>query len=581
MTRQKEVFKSKLVPVAAVAAVIVLIAAAMLLSLPIRYSRAEAMLERGEYDGARQVFEALGDYKDAAAQVEEAEKGLVYLDAQALLEQGKYREALERYGTISEFENTQDKILETKYLLAVELLEQEERREARAILEEIGSFRDAEMLLEQLKREMAYDQAAAYMTNENYTEAAEQFRALGEFRDAAEKAEECQRLGEVKAAYEEGHSQFKDGKWLEAYRTLSSIREAAYEDTVSILEEIAAVTQERTRFYAGQGKRGKLLAFLRLAEEIDEESGRALRQELAPAETFEPDLSFFQFDPECLTSCRTGTTSQEYVATLLHMILSGETQLTLTSASELDKAIALGRFYDAQNILGEIIPGCGAFYDIDVSVQGNSMEITMERVEGYRELMDTYETFCEESVRELVESGLLSSSMSRKDKAEIISEWVCFYLTYDEMLEVQNAGIAVEQAKGVCTAYTTLYHRMCNLAGVPTYGQRGAAGERHIWVVHVDESGNIFYADPTWADNWDDDFTQNEEKPTVAAFVEKYLERCMEGAVREYRYANYNDEAGRSGRKYLWARSLWSSHEADRGAEHIIALYQKLLGKIS
>ena len=529
-----------------IAALAVVVAVAMITLRPlIRYDRAEELLRQGEYAAARQAFEELGDYADAQAQVEKAEKGLVYLEAQALLEQG-------------------------------------DRKAARSLLEQIVDLEAAAELLEQLKCEMAYDQAMAYMSKKNYLEAAEQFRALGDFRDASQKAEECQQIGEVKASYDEGHSLYEKGQWLDAYRTLVEIRDAQYEDTAEILDEIIAVTQERAQLYAEQGKRGKLIAFLQLAEEIDVEMGRALRQELAAAEEFEPDLSNLQYDAECLTSCSTDTTAAEYLETLLYMIENGVTQLTLSSNSTLDKATALGQFFTAQNSLGEIILGYMSVYDIAVSVQGNTMEITVEYVDAYSEervvqLAEIYETFCEQSVRELTELGLLSSAMSYRARAEIICEWVCYYLTYDEMLEIQNAGIAVEQAQGVCTTYATLYHRMCNLAGVPSYGQRGNAGERHIWVVHEDETGRIFYADPTWADSWEDDFTAEEEKPTVADFAEKYLQRCMEGAVREYKYSNYIDTQG----EYLWSHILWNTHEADRAAEDIIAEYRALQDKNS
>lgn len=542
MINEKDTYVYRLISVAAL--IVVVIVAVIALPQPIRYSQAAQMLERGEYDAARQAFAELGDYADAAARTAEAEKGLIYLDAQELLEQG-------------------------------------ERKAARAILEQIADFEAAAQLLEQIKCEMAYDQAAAYMSKKNYLEAAEQFRALRDFRDAAQKAQECQTLGEVKEAYDEGHALYEKGQWLEAYRTLAGIRDAQYEDTQTLLEEIITVTEERARLYAQQGGRGKLIAFLQLAGEIDATAGSALRQGLIGAETFEVDLAYFQFDPACLTACSTDTTSDEYTATMLYMLQSGEKQLTLMASSGLDKGTALAQFYTAQNNLGEVLLGYMSVYDIKVSVQGNAMEITVDYAEGYSgervaQLTEIYESFCEQSVRELAEAGLLSSAMSRRERAEIIGEWVCFYLTYDEMKEIQNAGIAVEQAKGVCTTYAALYHRMCNLAGVPTYGQRGSAGERHIWLVHVDETGKIFYADPTWADQWEDDFTTVEEKPTVANFVEKYLQKCMEGAVREYRYSNYIDNAGRG--EYLWASALWSTHTADRPAEEIIAAHGKLLG---
>lgn len=580
---RKGIFKSPLILIAGVVVAGVVIGAVVLRSQPARYSFAEAMLERGEYADALAAFEALGDYKDAAKQMEEAEKGLAYLDAGTLLEQGKYREALALYGSIDGFGDVQDKIVEAKYLLAVELTEQDERKEACELFAEIGDYRDAAALLQKLKQ---YDQALVYMSLAIYEDAVEEFRALGNFRDAAEKAAECERLAALKATYEDGVWQFRNGKWLDAYRTLSSICEEEYEDTLTILDEISTVAEERVWHYAEQGERGKMLAFLRLMEEIDETAGGALRQELAPEETIEEDWSYFQFDPKCLTACSPDTQGEEYASTLLYMILNGETELTLLSDARLDKAGTLGEFYRGQNILGDITPGYGQVYNVVVNVQEYSMEIRLRYRDEYSEqrfgqIIETFETFCEGSLRELVAEGLLSASMSRRQKAELISEWVGFYLTYDRMKDIRLAGVAVEEAKGVCSAYASLYHRMCNLAGVPTYGQTGIAYDpvsygAHIWLIHVDEAGDIFYADPTWADPWDIDFSKEEERPTVAQFADSYLERCLEDGVREYRFPS---GAQQGDTRHFWAKTLWISHEANREAEDIIATHQKFQGK--
>ncbi len=548
VSNKKGVFKSLPAVIAAIMLGAAVIGAVILHSPPVRYSFAAAMLERGEYAGAEQAFEALGDYKDAAQQAEEAQKGLLYLDAQALMEQDKWNEARDRF-------------------------------------EQLGDYRDAAVLVEKLNR---YDQACVYMALALYEDAIEDFRALGDFRDAAEQAVECERLAALKTTYEDGVWEYRNGKWLDAYRTLFSIREEEYEDTLAMLEEIAAVAEELVMRYAGEGERGKLLAFLRLMEEIDPAKGSALRQELAPEETIEEDWTYFQFDPECLTVCSPDTKGEEYAETLLYMILHGETELTLLSESELNKADTLGEFYLGQNILGDIIPGYGLVYKMSAAVQENSMEIRLRYREEYSEqqfiqIIETYETFCEESLHALVETGLLSASMSRRQKAEIISEWVGFYLSYDMKKEIYLAGVAVEEAKGVCSSYASLYHRMCNLAGVPTYGQGGTAYDPvsygpHIWLIHVDEAGGIFYADPTWADPWDIDFSKEEERPTVAQFADRYLERCMEEAVREYNYPSGTETGDR---RYFWSKTIWAtSHEANRTAEDIIASHQKFQGKI-
>lgn len=501
--------------------------------------------------------------------------------ADEMLARGKYREALEIYESIGDYESAEEKIRETKYLLAIELMTKDERKEARALLEQLGSYRDAEALLEQLKR---YDQAWAYMVTEHYEKAAEEFQTMADFLDAAEKAEECRRLGAVKDTYDDGLRQFQTGKWLDAYRTLSTIRGEEYEDTLEILEEIAAAAPDRVRYYAERGERGKMLAFLRLTEETDNEAGEALRQELVAAETIEEDWSYFQFDPACLSACSPHTPAEDYASTLLYMILHGETELTLLSNSKLNKADSLQQFYRGQNMLNDIIPGYAQIYKIRVTAQNRSMQIHLQYQDKYSEqrikqIIETYETFCVESLHELVDAGLLSASMSHRQKATLISEWVGFYLSYDRTKEIYLAGIALEEAKGVCSAYASLYHRMCNLAGIPTYGQTGVAYNpggygAHIWLVHVDEAGDIFYADPTWADPWDIDFSVEEEKPTVALFADHYLERCLEEGVVEYRYPTDAE----SDQRYFWSRALWTSHDASRTAAEIIATHRNFQG---
>lgn len=579
---EKNRSKFRVLAIAAVVVIAAVIVAASLFSPLARYRSAGKMLAQGEYAEALETFKALGSYKDAAILAEKAETGLVYLEAQALLEQGKHHEALALFETAEDFGDSRAKIAEIKYFIALKLAEQGERKEARALLEEIAYHSDAAALLKLLK---GYDQGWAYMVTGRYDKAAEEFRALGDFLDAAEQAEECLRLVEVKSVYVDGRLLFQNGDWLGAYQTLSSIREDEYEDTLTMLEEIATVTEEKIHFYAAQGDRGKLMAFLRLMDEIDAKAAAALRQELTPEETITEDWSYFNFDPKCLTACSSDTQPEEYAATILYMILNGQTELTLHSASDLDKLNALMNFYTGQNVLSDITPGYGQVCKVDVKVQDRSVQITLRYKDSYSEeqfcqIIETYETFCVESLHELVAAGLLSPSMSHKQKAMLISEWVGFYLSYDQLKDIYLAGVAIEEGKGVCSAYVSIYHRMCNLAGIPTYGQTGNATSYnssgpHIWVIHVDEAGDIFYADPTWADPWDIDFSKGDERATVAQFVDQYLDRCMEEGVREYKHP---DVSGQSDTRYFWSGTVWSSHEADRTAEQILATHQTFQG---
>jgi len=193
--RETTVEKKRLRAVWIAAAVVLcaaVVAAVVLRSPLVRYGFAEAMLERGEYAEARQAFEALGGYKDAAKKVGEAEKGFRYLDAQALLDQGKYTEALAIYETLGNFAQTRNKIREAKYLRAQELIGRDERKEAQELLAEIGPYRDAAELVVQLDKELRYEWAEVNMVTEKYEAAEEEFRLLGNFRDAAEKAANTQ-----------------------------------------------------------------------------------------------------------------------------------------------------------------------------------------------------------------------------------------------------------------------------------------------------------------------------------------------------------------------------------------------------
>ena len=526
--------------VLAVAIALAVTATLVLRSPAVRYGKAEAMLEQGEYAEAYQMLEKLGDYKDT-------QKILLYLDARELLTRETWQDA--------------------KELLAL-----------------LGDYRDAPVLLEQLQR---YEQACSYMTIKRYESAAEQFLSLGEFLDAAEKAERSQRLVVVNTEYKDGWMKFQTGEWLEAYRILFSIAGEEYEDTMEILDEITTTAEERIRYYAEQGERIKMLAFLCLMDEIDAGKSAALRQELVAAETFEADFSYYQLDPTPLTSCSSDTQAEEFVPTLVYMLLNGVTKITLPSDSELDKAAVLEQSFRAHNLVFNIIPRYASLYSFNITAEGNSIEIELSYDQRFSEerrnqLVEVYETFCEESLCELTEAGLLSASMSRKEKAIVISEWIGFYLTYDDMLEIHAAGEAVEKASGVCSAYAMLYHRMCNLAGIPTYAQGGTAysasgSEGHIWLIHADEDGKIFYADPTWADSWEDDFSADAEKPTVAQFAGRYLERCLTSAVKEYKHNSVS--AGQGNSVYLWSSYLWSSHVAGRTAKEIVAAHQRLLGE--
>ena len=518
----------------------------------LRYHSGMDKMEHGQYAEALQIFRRLGDYRDAEALCAEAEKGIAYLEAAEVLLQGD-RDA------------------------AVELLEQ------------IGDFPHAVELLRQIEVEMLYHRAELNMAEGDYKAAADGFAALGDYRDAREKEQQCRTIYETETAYAKGLKFYREGRWLEAYRTLASIRDADHLDTGEMLDKIVSCAAEYAEEYAQAGERGKTLAFIDLVEEYDAETGSELREQLIEKETFAADQSFYYFDTTHIERFTANTPTGEFASVVLYMLIYGKMEYSLMSNKPVDYDLLLDRAFQACDLMGEIIPGYGSIYNPSVTVGDNYVVFYLNHGQEYSEHERTqhlklFKTFCEDSVRQLAELGLLSKSMTRRQQAEVIINWVGYYLTYDHSLTTHDVGAAIESRRGVCEAFAALYNRMCNLAGIPTYGQIGLAGPtedaRHIWSFHLDEDGNIFYADATWADPWGLDFgAPGQEVPTVEQFAADYLERCMQQALVEKKVVSDVAIGGGDGSAYVYSVKRWISHVPERSAEEIMGYHAKLTGK--
>lgn len=83
------------------------------------YAAAEEKLANGDYDGAIEVFETLGDYKDSAARMEEAveakteaENAAAYAAAEELLTAGDYDEAIAAFQALGDYSDSADRMKE-------------------------------------------------------------------------------------------------------------------------------------------------------------------------------------------------------------------------------------------------------------------------------------------------------------------------------------------------------------------------------------------------------------------------------------------------------------------------------------
>ncbi len=558
-----------------------------MLEIPaIRYCCASVQLDRGAYEKAREAFLRLGDYGDAEQKLAEAEKGLRCLEAEELISRKMYPEALRILEELGDFHDAQERIREARYLYASQLMEQGEYEAARSLLDQTGNYGDSSALLRQLAYEQWYQHAMEQMAQEDYLAAADRFEALGSFRDAGEKAEECRWLNTAVHAYTEGSNLFSNGRWLEAYRALAPLSGSGYKDADAILEEIGERSAGYARTYAQSGERGRSLAFLRVLEEVDKAEAEKLREEYFPAETFVVDQSFYMIDTTHIKGFTSQTTLEEFASVVLYMLLNGKLDTAFMSNKTVDFDLLADRALQGCDLAGEILPGYGAIYNPQISIGDNYITFHMNIDQAYSEHqrsqhIKTFRQFCEDSVKQLTEIGLLGSNMSYRQKAEVIGNWVCFYLTYDPSLSIHDAGVAVEKKRGVCEAYAALYNRMCNYAGIPTYGQIGLAGggedARHIWSFHVDENGQIFYADMTWGDSYEIDFgvKEPESEPTIELFAEHYLERCMKAVLAENGAVGVDPYQS----VYFWTSKLWLTHQPERTCEQIIAYHDRVTGK--
>lgn len=513
----------------------------------VQYMGALSKLERGDYAEARRDFVALGGFWKAEEHAAEAEKGRLYREALMLLEQG-------------------------------------DRDGAKIRLTQLAGFSDAEDRLRLIESEILYEQAAQKLAKKDYLSAYESFAALGDFRDARQKAEECHDL-QSERIYNEGCRLIARGELADAYRVLSSIPVPGYKNTAELVDEILATSVRLAEKYGETGDRGRTVTFLRLVEEIDPEKGAQLREKLIPEENFALDESFYIFDTSHITMLSTGTTMEEFASVVLYMIMYGQLNLGLTSHKEVDRITMVDRSLSACDLVCEIIPGHGSVYNPTVNTGDRYVNFRLNVEQEYSEHqrrvhIKTFQEFCKNSVLELAEAGLISEDMNARQKVEVIANWVGFYLTYDQSLKTHDVGVAVETTSGVCEAYAALLNRMCNLAGVASYGQIGDSGAglsnaRHIWSFHLDENGGIFYTDATWADSYSIDFSiDGTQEPTIELFLEYYLERCMRNGVTGKEGTYGADE-----NMYICADVRWGSHRAERSEEEIIAYHNLITGK--
>lgn len=158
------------------------------------YSEAEQLLADGHYSDAATAFEALGDYKDSPARLEEAVTYMmddIYEYGIQLLQDGNYESAIEQFEVIVNYKDASVKIeeakvaiLEREYIKAQNLLSEGKYESAIEILSEISSYKDAQGLIYSAH----YHIGMHLLDNNQYTNAYKEFELSNNYENCMDTA---------------------------------------------------------------------------------------------------------------------------------------------------------------------------------------------------------------------------------------------------------------------------------------------------------------------------------------------------------------------------------------------------------
>jgi len=115
-----------------------------------RYNTGLKLMGEGDYNKAITTFEALGDYKDSAAQLKACEKERDYLAAVALMDAGLYDDAIGGFEALGNYNDSTEQIKacvlaqnERDYQAAIQLFDAGQYADACAAFEALGDYSDS------------------------------------------------------------------------------------------------------------------------------------------------------------------------------------------------------------------------------------------------------------------------------------------------------------------------------------------------------------------------------------------------------------------------------------------------------
>ncbi len=204
------------------------------------YGEAEQYLASGDLDKAQEIFLRLGEYRDTR-------RSLLYIDAMRAEQAEQFMSAMEIYADLGRFRDAQeretacrDAWMEKLYQEAVSFTDQDALATATDLFGALAGYADSDLYL-------SYLNARSLMGLGKYRAASEQFAALGDFRDSAERAAAAQEAWKEEM-YQKGILYFEQNKPSSAAYFLERI--CGYKDSLQYLLYMEALDCEAQGLYA-------------------------------------------------------------------------------------------------------------------------------------------------------------------------------------------------------------------------------------------------------------------------------------------------------------------------------------------
>lgn len=166
-----------------------------------QYCEAKKLYEENNYDEAIEILKTLQDYNNGAELLNVVETEKEYSEAVELLNNGKYNQAIEKFSKIKDFEDSNEKIDEAKYKLALEYYNRKDYASAKKIFVELDDYLESEIYLAQIEiinieqsKKIIYKEACENFENKYYEKALELFENIADYEDSLEKIEESKKL---------------------------------------------------------------------------------------------------------------------------------------------------------------------------------------------------------------------------------------------------------------------------------------------------------------------------------------------------------------------------------------------------